>query len=796
MAQFYGYDEKGLGYYGDGGSIPMRPTYGMIKDAYPDVPTATTCYMHVPPWETPVEDMVYYHCDRMIAEKKNYNYTDGEILRGRVKPGLPGGQRFQYWAYYGFPLIVAPLLYARSSFWSLFQQQADGFLYYSVNGWWQLPSTPPPIDPMLSAHAPGGPVIPYTYSDPTLPPEQRQRERVASSGVLVYRGTAGPLASMRMVNIRDGMQDWEYLWAIGHYDADGVTRLGKIASVETARELAEEISSKWNTDPDPARLVSIRDGIAAWLSQPYVAKYPTPEHRSTGVSTSPTLTWQSDSATVESFDVYFGADKDDVLGATKDSPEFKGNQNATTFNPSGPLARNTLYYWRIDEVVGARAYNGYVWTLSCSHGLVGWWKFDEAAGTIAKDSSTFDRQATVANATHVAGIVNNGLQFTGGASVSIPPSVLSTIGGQITIAFWLHGADAQPQDGVAFEALTAGGVTVLRGRMPSLDGVAYFEAGASDVVRQPMTLTQARRRWQHWTFTKNAETGHMKIYFNGALWAEAGGQHQVMEPATVFKLGSKCDGTLGYEGKIDDLRVYDRELTSDEISTLYGSAGRRGDRGLMGWWRFDELSGPTVQDWSDLKNHGTLNSTNQVRQVGRLGNCQAFNGTSDYIDVPVTDMDLRGMAVTLSLWAYGDTGLPASTAFGSVAVSAVDVNDEIALLACIPLSDGTIFFRASRSQTNVVVAPQLPYKDQWNHWVFTRGDSGLIHIYLNGIEVWSDRNVSDKTFGTIARLRLGKGCSGGHNLLESSAYKGLLDEIRLYNYELSASEVGDLYNVT
>ncbi len=117
---------------------------------------------------------------------------------------------------------------------------------------------PTPIDPSKD-----GPIIDFTFLNGSVP-------------VLIYPGKLGPLASMRMVNIRDGMADWEHLWAIGHYDIDGVTRLGKIASVETARELAEQISLNWTTDTDPAHLTSARDVIAHWLAQPYVAKYPTP----------------------------------------------------------------------------------------------------------------------------------------------------------------------------------------------------------------------------------------------------------------------------------------------------------------------------------------------------------------------------------------------------------------------------------------------------------------------------------------------------------------------------------------
>jgi Domain of unknown function (DUF4091) len=354
LAQFYGYDEKDVNQYGDALGAPgMRATFGTFKAAYADIPTTTTCHMYLPPWADPICDMNHYHCDRIYAAYGFYSYADGELLRGSIDRGLPSNQRFQYWSYGGPLGLNHAFLDSRTHFWSFFQQKVDGFLHYSVNGW---PPTTTPIDPA------NGPLTNYSIVS-------------QSSGAMIYPGTAGPLASMRMVNIRDGMQDWEYLWAIGHYGADGVTRLGKIASVETARELAEQISSSWTAVGNPILITSARDVIAGWLAQTYVSKYPTPEHRSTGVEASPTLTWQADSDDVVSFDVYFGEDRNAVLTATPSCSEFKGNQTSREFRPPGVLTPNTSYYWRIDELVGRskrghkahrrRPYRGYVWSFKC-----------------------------------------------------------------------------------------------------------------------------------------------------------------------------------------------------------------------------------------------------------------------------------------------------------------------------------------------------------------------------------------------------------------------------------------------
>ena len=124
MAQFYGYDEKDIGMYGDAaGQSGMRATYQTIKAAYPDVPTTTTAHIYLSPWADPVADMTHYCCDWMCAEQSLYNYADGELLRHRVDPALPHNRRFQYWDYSASFAVGRPFT-ARSLFWSLFQQRS------------------------------------------------------------------------------------------------------------------------------------------------------------------------------------------------------------------------------------------------------------------------------------------------------------------------------------------------------------------------------------------------------------------------------------------------------------------------------------------------------------------------------------------------------------------------------------------------------------------------------------------------------------------------------------------------
>lgn len=63
----------------------------------------------------------------------------------------------------------------------------------------------------------------------------------------------------------------------------------------------------------------------------------------------------------------------------------------------------------------------------------------------------------------------------------------------------------------------------------------------------------------------------MKIYHKGELWHSASGMTREIDGPTTssFKVGSYNSGTGNYDGVLDDISIYNRELTSGEIKNLY-----------------------------------------------------------------------------------------------------------------------------------------------------------------------------------------------------------------------------------
>jgi len=214
--------------------------------------------------------------------------------------------------------------------------------------------------------------------------------------------------------------------------------------------------------------------------------------------------------------------------------------------------------------------------------LVGHWTFDEGAGTTAADSSAMKNNGTITGgAQWVAGQVGGALSFDGVDDyVAVPPAAWSTIENQVTVAFWAYGDPAaQPQANFIFGAFqdpAVGASRVASSHCPWSSGSVFFDTGGTapasgyDRISKAALPVEYEGSWQHWTFTKNVDTGEQSIYLDGMLWHSATGMTRPKTGVTAFTIG--CHPALSnyYVGMVDDFRLYGRALSPEEIAGLAG----------------------------------------------------------------------------------------------------------------------------------------------------------------------------------------------------------------------------------
>jgi hypothetical protein len=133
-----------------------------------------------------------------------------------------------------------------------------------------------------------------------------------------------------------------------------------------------------------------------------------------------------------------------------------------------------------------------------------------------------------------------------------------------------------------------------------------------------------------------------KLFLNGAQVSSSTVAPQTAA-VTSLVFGRWNGGAQEYfAGKLDEIRIYSRTLTSTEIQ------GLAHDPTLETLVRFDEGTGTTASDSSGMGHDGTLNN-GATWAAGQSGNALSLDGTDDN--------------VSLSL----ETGLPANNASQTVA---------------------------------------------------------------------------------------------------------------------------------
>ena len=190
--------------------------------------------------------------------------------------------------------------------------------------------------------------------------------------------------------------------------------------------------------------------------------------------------------------------------------------------------------------------------------------------------------------------------------VDLNNQFLNTINNQISVSFWAKGdADLMP----ANNSILCGssdinlGVRQFNIHLP-YDTNIYFDCGnvsnAYDRInKQYGNLSVIKGQWNHWTFTKNATNGTMKIYLNGTLWHQGTGK---TKPINIIKMVlGKIPFEFGsnYKGKIKELTIWNTELDESNIQIwknksidvthpFYSS--------LVAYYKFNEGNGQVVTD--------------------------------------------------------------------------------------------------------------------------------------------------------------------------------------------------------
>ncbi len=446
-------------------------------------------------------------------------------------------------------------------------------------------------------------------------------------------------------------------------------------------------------------------------------------------------------------------------------------------------------------------------------GTVGLWHFDENTGYTAYDSSSNGNNGTLGDGVCTAGTcpawVNYAPTWTTGKNgtalsfdgvddyVSITSSASFAFGtGDFTWSLWTYPTafGSEYNMFVGFGSLNPYFAIRIVGATKYLH---FYMGGTFEVVYPFVANT-----WYYVTVRRTS--GVVELYINGIKLSGSGNLADSIsqQAGAIGRWGT--NSSYYFNGSIDDVRIYNYARTPDEIALDYnaGFAAHFGpssscdedpgacmDYGLVGNWAMDEGSGTTAYDKSDYANNGTLtNGPKWATGIKPLsggasgGGALSFDGVDDYVDAgSAASLNLTN-AISVELWVNpitlkADSYIAAHGTYQSKGWVIYGTSAEV-----------DIWMANAGGGVYGIASPVLAV-NQWTNIAFTY-DGINLRTYINSVLKDIDALTAPIDYGTKTKTLFAFQESGN----AARYFNGLIDDVRIYNRALTATEIRYHYN--
>jgi len=437
-------------------------------------------------------------------------------------------------------------------------------------------------------------------------------------------------------------------------------------------------------------------------------------------------------------------------------------------------------------------------------GLVGYWPF---CGN-ANDESGNGNDGVVNGATLTEdrfGDVNSAYTFEG-TDITIPiPN--TTFQGDFTISVWAQ-LNTFSSDYPMFlqgeNCYFDLGYINSNGYSNGQEGIGFaFSQGCavgdwSGGVNRAVTSSN----WSH--ITVIGKENLIYFYLDGVLvdLTETNVVNQSNTLGSYITIGRGIWSYQYFSGQVDDLAIYNRALTPDEVAALYGlelpqisecsNLISPLSEGLIGYW---SLCG-NANDVSGNENHGYAIGASPATDrfnnpEGALYFNNQLNYDKDWVKIPV-DSGLVDGDYTISVWTK--LNLNNSSLYPlPAAYPAIIEADQCYLTTIYDLysaEDGVYGYYEAGSCSSSPSGPgwsALINPEEWGHLVIMSVNDST-SFYVNGVHIITVQSPN-QSLGIGRFLKLGR----GHVSQDLSIFNGWLDDLAIYNRALTTAEITSLY---
>ena len=414
---------------------------------------------------------------------------------------------------------------------------------------------------------------------------------------------------------------------------------------------------------------------------------------------------------------------------------------------------------------------------------------------------------TASNVTYSTGKYGNAAVFNGSSSKIELPSALSN-GSTIAascISFWFNVGAEVTSSTSSNEIMQFAGTSSLTGKI-ALGSTSGHMSGETFSVTHNVSgvytysKTNIPAGWNHAVVQWNSSDGKWDIYINSV-------KHTTYTVGTnaqgYFKLKFGNRSSIYYTGSLDQVRIYDKALSSVEVGLLYNeTTSTASDTNVLG-----EGSGVALYsldyDASDAGGNYNGTPTDVTFGVdGQINYGASFNGTSSSIDIgtiPELPSNTNNeVDFTFSAWVKSNT-TDLNAGGGSNPIF-VNQNNSYQYIGFGGNDNGNfptgrIFYYTyggSGQHNSWIITDETFDDDNWHHVVVTDVyNSGTNNrtrtLYVDNVQRKQD--TVDKNFNAnTVSTYLGS---------TSNAYsKQYLDQVRIFSKGLSSTEISSLYGET
>jgi hypothetical protein len=408
--------------------------------------------------------------------------------------------------------------------------------------------------------------------------------------------------------------------------------------------------------------------------------------------------------------------------------------------------------------------------------------------------------------TYTAGKSGNAFTFNGSnAYVSFTAGAFNTLTTDFSVSAWVYlpvgysGLDNCPvfMNMSAPSWLNNPGGFWLRFAGPTIQ-LAIADKTNATFFNYNTTADLLPGTWAHIVATRKSGT-ISKIYVNNVLKASNTDTYNPvyytginLTTPTIGNIkmpNGVQDSNYAFNGsKVDELNIWNKELTSTEITELYKS-------GNGVFYQNNAFYSTIVND-----SLATYNGTAQgglTYSTGKSGNAFTFNGTNAYVQLPDNALNSLNGSFSVSAWFktsssilnvdnYILNNLSANTWFNNGNGFGVEQYGNVL--------NFTIY---NNTNTETVLGANYTFStNTWYHVTATKLANGNMNLYLNGSLVGTKVTSVNPTYlATVSKPCIGALNIPARGSVGYFAQSGFaVDELNIWNKELSSTEVTELYN--